>query len=980
MGLVPWLMLLAWSPLAAQVDTETGYLQEYFVRQEANEPLVIRVQPFEAEFVVRITGPDGELLRESSLPGNRTLPLYLYLPATDKERQLDVGVVAPWRTSGTRFNVEFYRLDVRDELSTRLARAYQLLSQGQERLLAVSAANWSVRINMLLQSERLFADFGIEEHRLWAALAAAHIAFRELGEADTALEWVNAVMVAARLSGHAEAALAATGMRGEILFSLALDRAGQNDSDLALAALSETAGMSARRGYGYEQAMALFMSGEMYTARDELPLAIERYEQALELALGRDAMELSAEIRKKLVSAHDRLGDVVASEQVLGSMVAQLADAGAQDEWVRGLLIQGQLYIDLFRYPDAIVALRQSLEVDTGSLTRAQASIMLGEALYHSGEFGQAAAVLERALINPQTGVFRRPNPLLPLNRGLQTLANTYRQSGRFDEAKRVRLVQSRHLETPSQGADWALQKVLDEVADRDQRAARRALDEGAAQFRALSDGAQEHIAQLAVCSTFGPGPAPCTDAGVSAAYERAVLSARPRWAVSAGMMRARFLYLSGRRDAASRIYADLLMEVHFYHSRLTGLLGGWYWEHANTLFEHAVQAMSGESPEAAESSFLALVRILAIGRSESRYEGDDALRAALANGEGWRGQLGALSARFAVDTERLEKEAVRGWLGDLGGDEAVVVSLPERERVRSWLADADGVRYFQQRAPEDFGSVLDALRDNETRALKESAGEILLGQVGDLLPRRVYWLPVGAMLGVDFGSLRRNGRPLDADHSVVGLLDFPSGKAVRAAWPAGWPEQVFVAGDPVDWTSTVAERLSISAEMAVVRDQFIGPGLHMIQGNALLSDEFETPRLAASDLTHLALPVTLDLAQPERSSLDLSEPGRGQGRTQVYPSELRQWPLSKGMWVLNQVTYRNRPSGAYQSRIGVVSDLAMSGAGLIVTCRQNDAQANVEFLDSFYRQLRASRSPSEALRGARAAPEPGPECALYAP
>ena len=53
-----------------------------------------------------------------------------------------------------------------------------------------------------------------------------------------------------------------------------------------------------------------------------------------------------------------------------------------------------------------------------------------------------------------------------------------------------------------------------------------------------------------------------------------------------------------------------------------------------------------------------------------------------------------------------------------------------------------------------------------------------------------------------------------------------------------------------------------------------------MIQGNALLADEFETPRLAASDLTHLALPVTLDLAQPERSSLDLSEPGRGQGRS----------------------------------------------------------------------------------------------------
>ena len=477
-------------------------------------------------------------MRESELPGNRVLPLYLYVGGVDSERQLDIAVHTPWQTSQTRFDVEFYRLDVRDELSERLARAYQLLSQGHERQTVNSAANWSVRINMLLQAERSFADFGMEEHRLWAALSAAYLAHRELGESDLALDWVQRIIAAARLSAMAAPEFAATVLRGDILFRQARGDLDGMPDDVVQSSLSRTGALAEIRQNRYEQAVALFMSGEVYAERDELTAALKKYQQALDIALARKAMGLAADIRERMVAAHDRLGDVVASEQVLGSMVQQLASGGAQDELIRGLLAQGQLYLDLYRYPDAIAALQQALEVDDVSLTRTQASIMLGQALYESGRFQAAADLLEQALVNPRTGLFRRPNPLLPLNIGLQVLANVYRGQGRTEDARRVRLVQSRHLDGSEQAADWALQDVLDQVSAGDESAARESLRDNRTRLRSHAGSPWEELAALAMCAAFGPGRSPCTVNAVDAAHERVAQRAPPRMALATTVTR----------------------------------------------------------------------------------------------------------------------------------------------------------------------------------------------------------------------------------------------------------------------------------------------------------------------------------------------------------------------------------------------------------------------------------------------------------
>ena len=58
---IGWLLpvaLLAAMPLPAQEEATGVLTEEYFVRQGPEEPLVIRVAPFEAEFRVAVTGPD----------------------------------------------------------------------------------------------------------------------------------------------------------------------------------------------------------------------------------------------------------------------------------------------------------------------------------------------------------------------------------------------------------------------------------------------------------------------------------------------------------------------------------------------------------------------------------------------------------------------------------------------------------------------------------------------------------------------------------------------------------------------------------------------------------------------------------------------------------------------------------------------------------------------------------------------------------
>ncbi|MEM1412333.1 MAG: hypothetical protein AAGH19_08230, partial [Pseudomonadota bacterium] len=174
LGLAPWVS--AW----ATDLPGGGQLQEYFVRQNAGEAVLVRIDGQEAIFEAVISTIEGEVLVASGTPGSRIAPLFQYVPSPSSERQLDIRVTAPLDTDRSRFDMGLSRITVRDDRTGRLARAYQLLSFGLELPPADTAANWSVKIGALLDAASLFESFGMEELQTWSAFYASLITLQGL--------------------------------------------------------------------------------------------------------------------------------------------------------------------------------------------------------------------------------------------------------------------------------------------------------------------------------------------------------------------------------------------------------------------------------------------------------------------------------------------------------------------------------------------------------------------------------------------------------------------------------------------------------------------------------------------------------------------------------------------------------------------------------------------------------------------------------
>ena len=156
-------------------DDENLLSQEYFLQQPPDEDLVITIDAFEAEFESRITGENGETLLVSAIPGSRIVPVFQYVDSPDSLRQLDIKVSSHLYTGRTEFGLELTRLKIWDERSSSISRAYRMLSIGMLSSHDDSAANWTVKIDSLVNAGRLFQKFGMIEMRLWAKYLAAHL-------------------------------------------------------------------------------------------------------------------------------------------------------------------------------------------------------------------------------------------------------------------------------------------------------------------------------------------------------------------------------------------------------------------------------------------------------------------------------------------------------------------------------------------------------------------------------------------------------------------------------------------------------------------------------------------------------------------------------------------------------------------------------------------------------------------------------------
>lgn len=959
--------------LAPMALAQDGLRPEYFIRQQPNEAAFLRLDGFEADFTSTVRDGSGEVLLVSGIPGERLAPLFQYLPPTTAGRELIIEVNTRAATSRSRFDIGHSRLLIRDERSNRLAAAYRMLSQGQFADETNSAAQGSVRVGNLLDCAELFAEFGMEELHLWCRYLAAYLVLHRLGDAGAALDEAQSLL---QVSGrHPDVRLGALALQAGALRALRSAGAlpGQAGDDPLQSALGELGATARSQGADWQLAQAQFDSGLDLAARGDGEGALAAYREALDRADRIGAADLGTAVREAMVLVLGERGDAAATSEVLQEIGSQLAASGSADEVAGNLLAQARLYLRIFRPERAIPVLLQALALESNSLARSQMHLELARAWLATGQLDEAMAQARSAVVEPASGAWKRPSTLLDVPAGIGLIADIHRIRGEHTRAAEARAAQVAAGRTAA--VYWSA--GLDALAANDRVPAARL-------FQAVMDDVSadpdlRRLATLQRCVA-GNESSACSPQSLASAYQALLSSGLPRLAAEA----RRAWSLLPKAQGGGLAACELVDEIRYLQAGAPGVLGDWFVEHGVSVAQACLQAALAQG---AAPGLLALakardmqaqpagvrtgagglddnVRELLARRQEARDESATALSRDIAP------HLARGRAAFEAGQGHLTRTGLDAALASLQDGEGVVAFFITGDRAKALLSRRSVVQAFDLGASGMMLEMLAAARGQwavlEGRgfdAQAERLGARLLGPLAGALPRRVAWLHSGPTLGLPLDALRLDGRHLVEQHEVQHLQAFPAPPRNPTANGQG----TFLAGLPEDYSGEYPLQLATPPELATVIAQFVGPGLHMVRGGALLADEFSDPRYAGADLLHLAMPAVIDLGQPADSWLELSEPGRGQGRQRFSAADVRARSVAARLAWMGAAQASGEPPAIFSGRIGLVSDYLDAGAQAVIATAWRPAPASaVAMASAFYPLWKDGASAADALARAK--------------
>jgi CHAT domain-containing protein len=153
------------------------------------------------------------------------------------------------------------------------------------------------------------------------------------------------------------------------------------------------------------------------------------------------------------------------------------------------------------------------------------------------------------------------------------------------------------------------------------------------------------------------------------------------------------------------------------------------------------------------------------------------------------------------------------------------------------------------------------------------------------------------------------------------------------------------------------------------VTDQFVGPGLHIVQGVALRKDEFHDDRFAQAALVHLALAGTLDLAFPDHSRLLLAPIGAGHSdsRSLLLPADVRGLEMAAQLVVLSGTAVAGSSRSLADSRLAFVADFLEAGCkAVLVSYLPAGERMGGDFTTDLYRRLLSDPAIETALANSK--------------
>lgn len=860
------------STLALAQSSDSEMKREYFIRQGADEALLIRINGNEADISSNVYAPERKLLLTSSTNGSRIAPLFQFINSTGKDRQLDIEVSASQFTASSGFDIGVTRLKIWDGRSQTLARAYALLSFGMQSSQTRTAAGWSVKINSLMGAADTFGQYGMTELQLWATWLATHLVQSQLHDNNMALNLLKEIQATSKASQWQEIDLAAEQTRSAALVGLMEQGSAISPADVQDQIL-KTAAQAEKMGHRAMQSESLYQSGLLYVSQSNDASALQMFQQALAIAEDISDPRLVKDIRESMAAIHAQQGDDQATVMVLRQLETQLAlDGTDSDELALNLLQQARILMRTWEYPQAIEILQQALGFENDSSIASKINMELALASHETGQQADALAYLQAAGIS-------------------KTEATSYFES----DAQKTRL---------------------------DASGLRRQAE---------------------------------------SSYQK-----------------ARSLAQSGKWHEALEELDQLLDQVLFLRQTLPGLLGSWYWQRSEQILDDYL-ALSVANRSAANDSaaLLALSKSRFASKAPLGPAGANELRNLLAqsgaNDASAKAELARLRALFAANFQFLSPAGMQSYLGKLSADEVVLTYHLSPAGAYVWTADSQRIDMQRLSGPAQIISTLqtglaqlESASTPQFEVLMSAIGDALLLPVQQALTKTIYVVPSGLLLSLPFDSLRLKQRYLAENHSVVNVLSFPAG-APASQFQRVQLGTVFLAGDPQDFQAEFATRWQPSEPVKTIKDMFVGPGLNIVQGAALLPDEFQSEAFRQSNLVHLSMPGHINLRHPDQSWLQLSEPLRDMGRMLLRPGTLRTTSIQADLVYMADTRAEGLPLSPLSQQLGLVSDLLDSGAESVVASLWPAEEGAVDaFIQDFYTELAATGNVATALSNSK--------------
>lgn len=977
-------------PVAAQPEqASVARPAEYMIYQYPRVSLVVVIDARETEFDTRIKGPEGVLVNEAAIAARRIGPVYQFVDAVDIPRQLMIEVNPAQPVERSRISMELLQLPESDRNARALSRAYRFLAHGMKRVYTDTTATWTERAYSLRNAANAFAAMGMEEMRLWSEYYAAHLILHEIGDVLLSLERAQALQTAAARAGFEAIGLAAATLEAEALMmagekSVAEQSFGRYDA--AHGAWERVIRMAEEQGFQAEHGRALYRDGIAWERQGQLDRAIGRYEQALEVTASAADPDLLNQVRATAAAAYESRGSTSGAISLLDDIAGDLSggEESAAQELARNLHEKGRLLNGTYRYAAAEADLQQALELQKRDPAAGQwglTGLQLGRAKYALGYLEAAESVLLESL--PRTPAAEKDARAAAY--GL--LASIAREQRRFGPMAEYRAQQDRLLSEGSLRASFLFESALDAL-ERDGPGSGTATGllreaRGAATGGDLVTG---HRAALYLClvELQGRGSSACDPEHVRGSQHALRRSGIPAVEVDAGLAWAKVLLLAGD-VAGARGQADRVVDrVQFYRERLPGVVAPWYAARREALFHlylDLARRTSGERLLLALDRLRRMDRVVVDGAAP-----EDAIRGQIARvdaaqpapGDELSAQvhesLTAFRESSGWSSGALTSAGLRNALGSLGRDETLLAYSFLDPGLYAVTATRKGVKLHSLSNLRQVRGRLESVRstlqdpaagdpDGDLNAL----GRLLLPGVAGELGETVYLLPSGPLNGFPFDALRLEGRYLAESRRVINLDTIAALGSPRELLPGDFGSRVFLAGNPRSGRDLFSYGVSSSSEIAAVRDRFVGDGLHIVQGVALRSDEFDDERYHSASLVHLAMPGRVERAHPERSRLLLSGERESPTAEFLSPVQLRGFGLQAELAVLSGTVVTGDPGTDYDSRVGLVSDLHAAGARRVVASlwpAGNEETAH--FMGDFYRALDAEREVAVALFRAR--------------